>query len=198
MKKVCVVCGHELPLDRFPQNRRMPDGHLGWCFDCFKHREYIRPASLLEDLPKQEKKEQWRPKEGYVDTKEDVTKHALPKINVADRESKRAYMRAYYLANKEKLDERSRLYAQTEKGKAAKAEYSKKHYLANKEKYNSRSRNWEKSEKGREWKREYNRKFRERYKGTEKYKAARERAKESRRMRVAQMKAEESLKSTAV
>lgn len=38
MKKVCIVCGEELPIEMFPTNRRMPDGHLGWCFDCFKLR----------------------------------------------------------------------------------------------------------------------------------------------------------------
>ena len=34
--KVCSMCGQELPLDMFPTNRGMADGHLGKCFACWK------------------------------------------------------------------------------------------------------------------------------------------------------------------
>lgn len=37
-RKVCICCGEELPIEKFPTNRRMKDGHLGWCFECFKLR----------------------------------------------------------------------------------------------------------------------------------------------------------------
>lgn len=33
--KVCSLCGQELPLDMFPTNQGMPDGHLGKCFECW-------------------------------------------------------------------------------------------------------------------------------------------------------------------
>lgn len=33
--KVCSLCGQELPLEKFPTNRGMEDGHLGKCFDCW-------------------------------------------------------------------------------------------------------------------------------------------------------------------
>lgn len=37
-RKACVCCGEKLPIEMFPTNRRMKDGHLGWCFECFKLR----------------------------------------------------------------------------------------------------------------------------------------------------------------
>lgn len=36
--KVCICCGERLSIEMFPTNRRMKDGHLGWCFECFKLR----------------------------------------------------------------------------------------------------------------------------------------------------------------
>lgn len=38
MEKQCIVCGKVKDIESFPPNRRMPDGHLGWCMDCFKKR----------------------------------------------------------------------------------------------------------------------------------------------------------------
>lgn len=38
MEKMCIVCGQLKDIDDFPRNRRMPDGHLGWCMDCFRFR----------------------------------------------------------------------------------------------------------------------------------------------------------------
>lgn len=38
MEKMCIVCGQLKDIDDFPRNRRMPDGHLGWCMDCFEKR----------------------------------------------------------------------------------------------------------------------------------------------------------------
>lgn len=38
MEKQCIVCGKVKNIESFPPNRRMPDGHLGWCMDCFKKR----------------------------------------------------------------------------------------------------------------------------------------------------------------
>ena len=34
--KVCSMCGQELPLDMFPTNRGMEDGHFGKCFKCWE------------------------------------------------------------------------------------------------------------------------------------------------------------------
>lgn len=33
--KFCALCGRELPLESFPTNRGMKDGHLGKCFECW-------------------------------------------------------------------------------------------------------------------------------------------------------------------
>lgn len=33
--KFCSLCGRELPLESFPTNRGMKDGHLGKCFECW-------------------------------------------------------------------------------------------------------------------------------------------------------------------
>lgn len=35
MHKSCSLCGRELPLESFPTNRGMKDGHLGKCFECW-------------------------------------------------------------------------------------------------------------------------------------------------------------------
>lgn len=109
--KTCIVCGQELPLAQFPTNKRMPDGHLGWCFECFRLRVYARPTNPEpEQLPPpiaeeavpdrvelakaRERKRKW-----YQDHKEEAKQYAL---KWRKTERGRAYTKAYMAAYQKK------------------------------------------------------------------------------------------------
>lgn len=58
--KVCLCCGESLPIEQFPTNRRMLDGHLGWCFDCWKMRNTPEGNALANQLRQEAKKREKR------------------------------------------------------------------------------------------------------------------------------------------
>lgn len=134
MKKVCIVCGQELPIERFPENRRMPDGHLGWCFECFALRTLegrlkakkheIQPVEVTP-IPKEQSKP---PKEIRRSNRSEEAK-----------ERNRIYSRKYYHEHREQCRERERCYRQSERGRQRKAE---------------RMREYRKTEKYKAWRHE--------------------------------------------
>ena len=96
MTKTCIICGEALPIERFPENRRMPDGHLDWCLDCWKFRgtaEYHKQQAELKLQREEERK--------------------------AKREKQKAYKRAWREKNREKVATYQREYHQTRKGEEA-------------------------------------------------------------------------------
>lgn len=133
-RKVCIVCGEELPIDMFPTNRRMKDGHLGWCFDCFKlrgteaGREYFKQKETEKAARLERKKEQRRrwARENAEKMREYAKKwHREHYVDPAFREKRKEYMKEY----------RQRPEAK-EKAKAIKARY----YANNVEEMRRRSR----------------------------------------------------------
>ena len=120
MKKVCIVCGQELPIERFPENRRMHDGHLGWCFECFALRTLegrlkakkheIQPVEVTP-IQKEQSKPKRSPKEIRRSNRSEETK-----------ERNRIYSRKYYHEHREQCRERERCYRQSERGRQRKAE----------------------------------------------------------------------------
>lgn len=138
--KVCIICGHELPLEQFPTNRRMPDGHLGWCYECFALREYKGNAKAVEVAPEEPERKQWIPSKDFIRIKEIEAKGG--DITADERRERRlAYMR----------------------------EYSRRRYLANKEKHQAATRAWRESERGQAWKKKNNRERYLRFKNSPKY-----------------------------
>lgn len=103
-RKVCIVCGEELPIEMFPTNRRMKDGHLGWCFECFKHRsseagrEYFKQKEAVKAARLERKKEQRRrwARENAEKMREYAKNwHAKKKQDPAYKERRTEYMKEY-------------------------------------------------------------------------------------------------------
>lgn len=64
MEKVCTMCGRLLPIEKFPTNRGMADGHLGKCFDCWPlFTGALGAKSQKERLSLQERKQKEKAKE---------------------------------------------------------------------------------------------------------------------------------------
>lgn len=112
MKKICKICGRELPLEQFPTNRGRVDGHLDTCYDCWvvtttriakpsseerirNRREYNRKYRLEHPYSEKERaKRRKAERERYYKIKADKEAYA----------NKLAYMRAYYHAHHDKWD----------------------------------------------------------------------------------------------
>lgn len=126
MKKVCIVCGQELPIERFPENRRMPDGHLGWCFECFALRTLegrlkakkheIQPVEVTP-IPKEQPqtKEQSKPKRSPKEIRRRNRSEEY-------KERNRLNARRYYWEHREQCIANQKRYRQTEQGRQRKAE----------------------------------------------------------------------------
>lgn len=165
MKKVCKVCGRELSIAHFPLNRRMPDGHLGWCFDCFsmrtppKREQEIEPTIEVEQEPTIEPIEVFSPREA-VSPQEVVPKKKRgrkPKYTPEEshrrklemtrrwtqehREYVREYAATVYAQKKldeefmRKRREQQRKYRESDRGRATAKRSRRAYYLANKEKW---------------------------------------------------------------
>lgn len=82
MEKVCTMCGRLLPIEQFPTNRGMADGHLGKCFECWPlFTGYLGKRSEKEEQKRLEnKKKAQKPKKSKK-------KRSLEK----DRANHRAY-----------------------------------------------------------------------------------------------------------
>lgn len=107
--KICSICGRELPLDEFPTNRGMADGHLGKCFKCWAKFTLDKNRVLAMAGRKQEQKEEPKPnpKPKVVEKKPKVKK----------TRNRYEYNRAWYLAHKEEHKESMRKYRNSEKGR---------------------------------------------------------------------------------
>lgn len=139
--KTCVCCGDVLPIDRFPENRRMPDGHLGWCYDCFKLRTSTRmkkvaPALVPATTPKQPKK-----RCRFTDEERRIRKRAYQREWCAkNRERRRETNRAYYAAHKEDAEwQEARktyqaMYRHSDRGRLNRKKAMQRYYAANREK----------------------------------------------------------------
>ena len=135
MNKVCIVCGQELPISQFPTNRGMPDGHLGWCFECFKFRTW-------ETILKERKRE--TPAEP---PKSKVTKAiSLRNRSEEAKEQSRSYALRYYYEHREERLAYQNRYAKSERGKQLRREFEKR---------------YTKTEKYKSWLREYRHRKRE-------------------------------------
>lgn len=79
------MCGRLLPIEKFPTNRGMADGHLGKCFDCWPlFTGYLGKRSEKEEQKRLEnKKKAQKPKK----SKKSKKKRSLEK----DRANHRAY-----------------------------------------------------------------------------------------------------------
>lgn len=106
-RKVCICCGERLQIDKFPTNRRMKDGHLGWCFECFKLRgtEDGRRIAAPKAKRKKELSEEAKAKR----------KAYLKSWKEANIDRVRDYERAYYLKKKtsESFQEKRKVYQKT-------------------------------------------------------------------------------------
>ena len=124
--KVCSMCGQELPLDMFPTNRGMADGHLGKCFacwdaftsdrlrvQCLRERKEMEPATNETGVEVKPPPPEPKPEP----QQEDIPPTAS--AEEAKRMAKRMYARAYYRANRETVRDYQRRYFATEKGRAA-------------------------------------------------------------------------------
>lgn len=121
--KVCIVCGQEKPLDQFPTNRGMKDGHLGWCFECFaqRHKFYHYPTEVA---PQPREEHRGRPRTRVGSTPEEC----------AELERKREYAKYFHRRNKQKYLERTRA-------------RSRRYYWANREKELERQKEYRKRKK---------------------------------------------------
>lgn len=64
MEKVCTMCGRLLPIEQFPTNRGMADGHLGKCFECWPlFTGALGAKSEKERLKHEERKQKEKAKE---------------------------------------------------------------------------------------------------------------------------------------
>lgn len=119
--KRCIKCCREFTLDHFPPNRRMPDGHLNWCFECFEHRgrdieEHIEEVrkyffvsesqrKALARRDRRRERERIRMREKYHNDPEFREREKQRKKAYLERpevrERLRAYHREYYQRNKE-------------------------------------------------------------------------------------------------
>ena len=108
--KICSICGRELPLDEFPINRGMADGHLGKCFKCWAKFTLDKNRVLAMAGRKQEQKEEPKP-----NPKPKVVEPKKPKIKKT--RNRYEYNRAWYLAHKEEHKESTRKYRNSEKGR---------------------------------------------------------------------------------
>ena len=125
MKKVCIVCGQELPISQFPTNRRMPDGHLGWCFECFKLRTWKPKQHRIEPVA-----EESTPKEQPAPAGPPKPKRSPKEIFRRNRseeakERNRLNARRYYWEHREQCIVNQKRYRQTERGKQLRAEYAR-------------------------------------------------------------------------
>lgn len=49
-RKMCVSCGHDLPMEKFRPNYKSPDGHVGVCYDCLsKNKKKAQKTSTVLD-----------------------------------------------------------------------------------------------------------------------------------------------------
>lgn len=122
MNKVCVVCGQELPISQFPENRRMPDGHLGWCFECFALRTCKPKQPQIEPVA-----EEPMPEEHPAPVEPPKPKRSPKEIHRRNRseeykERNRLNARRYYWEHRERCIANQRRYRQTEQGRQRKAE----------------------------------------------------------------------------
>lgn len=133
MRKVCSICGQELPLDMFPINRGMKDGHLGKCFKCFEQftSDRMRVINVYDRKdrghtvvePKKKKSRRKMTEAELVEKrKREQALKAVERLEVQvvkplsgwslktpeeeKRERARAYSRAYYYRMKERDPER--------------------------------------------------------------------------------------------
>lgn len=120
--KRCIVCGQDFPLENFPTNRRMPDGHLGWCFECFALRTWKPKQSQTEPVA-----EKSTPEEKPAPAESPKPKRSLKEIHRRNRseeykERNRLYSRRYYWEHREQCIETQKRYRQTKQGRLRKAE----------------------------------------------------------------------------
>lgn len=159
--KVCIVCGQEKPLDQFPTNRGMKDGHLGWCFECFAHRHkfYHYPTEVE---PQQREERRGRPKRIVLKTPEERKKRRreLAKVRYhrrkedpAFRECRRESSRKHYWLHRERNLERHRKWVENNLEWAKR--YHHDYYLRHKEELAAKRKTYYEAnkEKFKEWNR---------------------------------------------
>lgn len=164
MKKVCIICGQELPIELFPTNRRMPDGHLGWCKECFALRTYHppTPAPSPEIEPVEVCSPKWLPEPQPTQETKPVQapmperprrRGPKPKFTPEERKERaRLCRRRNYWANRERKIAQVKAYYEKHKGSE---EYRERNRM-NAKKYRE-------SEKGRAYMQVYNERRRLRY-----------------------------------
>lgn len=163
--KSCTLCGRELPLESFPTNRGMKDGHLGKCFECWAmftsdkvrvlamaERKQVEPKVVelepieIEPIPKVveleplDKKERARlkAKEYYRRIKADPVRYEAFKAKHRERA-----LRAYHNRTEEQIKRDNERYKrwQTENKDKMRASV-KKWRENNRDKYNEGLRRW--------------------------------------------------------
>lgn len=142
-------------MEQFPTNRRMPDGHLGWCFECFKLRTYQRPKKQpkVEPVEVIVPVEEPKPKRrgGRVATltpeeRKRRDRESVRRWKERNREKCRATALAYYYKNKDNEEWRAhrkeveKRYRSTEKYREGKNRRNRAYYLANKERWREYNR----------------------------------------------------------
>lgn len=109
--KSCSLCGRELPLESFPTNRGMKDGHLGKCFECWAmftsdkvrvlamaERKQVEPK-VVDDKPLDKKaRARLKAKEYYRRMKADPVRYEAFKAKHRERA-----LRAYHNRTEEQI-----------------------------------------------------------------------------------------------
>ena len=127
MDKICKICGKRKPLDQFPINRGMADGHLGRCFECFALRD--KPVVVK---PQEEVHQTKYKRKTKVTDEERRRKAAERKKRYyhAHKEAvlarQRAYQRKYYQNHREEYRIRRKAYGEAHKEEIA--EYMREYY----------------------------------------------------------------------
>lgn len=127
MKKVCIVCGQELPIEQFPENRRMPDGHLGWCFECFALRTWKPQQHQIEPVA-----EEPTPEEQPAPVEPPKPKRSPKEIRRRNRseeskERNRIRARQYYYEHRDRCIANQKRYRQSERGRQLRNEHMRQY-----------------------------------------------------------------------
>lgn len=163
--KFCSLCGRELPLESFPTNRGMKDGHLGKCFECWAmftsdkvrvlamaERKQVEPKTVelepieielipkvVDDKPLDKKaRARLKSKEYYRRMKADPVRYEAFKAKHRERA-----LRAYHNRTEEQIKRDNERYKRWQTENKDKMRVSVKKWRENnREKYNEGMRRW--------------------------------------------------------
>lgn len=131
MDKICKICGKRKPLDQFPINRGMADGHLGRCFECFALRDkpvVVKPQEEAHPTKYQRKTKVTDEERRRKAAERKKRYYHAHKEAVLARQ--RAYQRKYYQEHIEEY--RIKRMAYSEAHREELAEYRHEYYIKHK------------------------------------------------------------------